>query len=666
MPEDGWDEGGLFEEHTSGSPGATKPEGDGGAGSGKIDTAGADWGAAAIKGLSGFDLPPGYTKAAVAIITAIATGFDTGERLLPVGWGSDLGLERWARRYCEADPRADLGVMYGLAAVATMTCAQGGLMLRAPKAEGGWLEVPAIMHFMAEADSGWRKSTALAAVKRPMDRALALGVARRRDIAADAAKATMAAAQAASGGTGSGANDSGGGGVVGDADYLKELRKQVNEVFGAGVCPLTYIKDPTVEALRNLAVDNGGCAAVLSGEADVFRNLTAYGGDAGALTFFLDLWDQDSIETARVSGGVKFMRNVALNLAVLFQTEVFAEVTGGGRGVRGSDSFVSRGVFGRAWVVEAFTSGGHEATAAAYSDKADVTWSGLDGLGAGDGVGALTPLGEAQVDLEAAWGALVADTDVYRAVKGRLRAWESGAMAKGADWLVPRSAVLADLPTAWGGGGQGGDDVPRGDVALDVAGRLEYRRVQRLQAALEAAIGTAEDDIRMMWSPLISRVVQHVLRDALATELAAGGRVVRGAAVADAAVRLLPWRWGMMASALVKRADEIAGEALAASAAGNPKGESRDTDDIVRKVLIRMAREEPARRAHGFGREEIIRKALSTVNPKTARRGMSPLLRKALEAMAARPGSGVTAVPGAKDATGKPSALYVVDKALVP
>ena len=49
--------------------------------------------------------------------------------------------------------------------------------------------------------------------------------------------------------------------------------KQFAEVYKAGLCPVTVVKDPTMEALGQLLANNGGVGAVMSAEADIFRTI---------------------------------------------------------------------------------------------------------------------------------------------------------------------------------------------------------------------------------------------------------------------------------------------------------------------------------------------------------------------------------------------------------
>src|SRR6478735_1449530 len=226
-----------------------------------------------------FGLDPTWRAAVSKIIKMLETGV-VSSAPLPVGPASSIGIERYARAVVDSSPQSDLGIMYGLCSVATCVAAQGAYVLKVPKRGGGWLIAPAIQHFMGIAPSGWRKSTALDVARNPLKAALAAGedlrrqeLPRLRDWAVRDTEPQLPV------------------GVPIDA-------KQFAKVYNAGLCPYTLVKDPTVEATRDLLVSNGGVGAVLAGEADVFRNISAYAPDgAGSLTFILDGWMQDDIAT---------------------------------------------------------------------------------------------------------------------------------------------------------------------------------------------------------------------------------------------------------------------------------------------------------------------------------------------------------------------------------
>jgi len=637
MPEDGWQE----EPKAKPEPKAAKA-----AAAVELDA----WASVGIKNLSAFDLPADFRQVVARIIMTMATGIDSGERLLPDGWGSGIGLEHWAREYCDADPQADLAVMYGLAGVATAVATQGGICCEVPITGGEVLRIPAISHLMVEADSGWRKSTALNAVKKPLERALAAGVMLREDEAGQRAWALIKAAESA----GTGPNDTGdgkaggkdkGGGGVGDVGAAAEFRRQALAVFRGGICPLTLVKDPTVEALRDMAVNNGGCVGVMSGEADVYTNLSL-NGTSGSLTFLLDLWDQDSIETARVSGGaggLRFMNAVALNMAVMFQTDVFARVTslGGGREV---DSFVSRGVFGRTWVVRGYSAGAHEQIAAMYADGAS--------LSGGGGVGELTGLAAVTAGLEAVWTGLVDATNGYRAARGRLAARTELVTAGKNEVLVTRGQALAGVAADVQG------PLPR-VLTLDGAALSVYRAVQRMQSALAGAMAGADEDVVHLWQPMVSRLVQHVMREAMLVALAAGDWTISAAGIRDAACRVLPWRIGLQADALYRRNRDMVETAFERSVTrANPKGLDLNLAVRLKEALGDLALADPGRRAHGFGRPEVVNKARSKLHH-DERKGAYTVLRDELDKLVAADPD-VSTVKIGEDAVGNPVSGYVI------
>lgn len=572
-----------------------------------------------------------WADATARVLAMMDTGI-AADSYLPEGPSSSIGVERYARILCQYNPRADLGIMYGLAGVAICVAAQGGIVVKAPIAGGGWLTVPAIQQFIGVAPSGWRKSSALGVVEAPLERALAAGVRQRRSMSNDlmqTERQQIADANA-------------------NAIDFVPADKQINDVFSEGPCQFTLVKDPTVESLRDMAVYNGGCVGALAGEADVFRNITQYSQAAASLTFFLDLWDQAKIATSRVGAGMMQMEDAALFLAVLFQTDVFAEVTSGGMGGRGgsgADSFLSRGIFGRMWVVETDKVEGFADVAASYADDVVHSNAGPDGHAASDGTP--TALGLAAADFELRLHELVAQTSEYRMYKALSHSWVQAASKYGTDLQVAEIEARE-----------------REVIYLqDRKAEVAYNRVQRMYNALEEALDEMDEDAKIMWGPLVARYVQHTMREALVIALSDGRREITGADITDAATRLVPWRWALTTRALSKRQHDRVADLLAMAASDNPRGEDRTPEGRVLSAMSRMVRDNPDRRADGFTEFEVLHKVTSMMNSRSARKGVSSVVASALRNLVADPKSGVCMVHRAE---GEGTAtFFVVDEWVV-
>lgn len=554
-----------------------------------------------------FSLRAEWADATARIIQMMDSGI-AADSYLPEGPSSRSGVEAYARALCADNPRADLGIMYGLASVATCVAAQGGIVAKVPIAGGGWLTVPAVQQFIGVAPSGWRKSTALGVVQGPLDRVLENGVRHRRQLISGllADEKTRIA------------NDN-----LANADFLIN-DKQLAEVFTGGSCPDTLVKDPTVESLRNIAVRNGGCVGVLAGEADVFRNISAYSNDPGSLTFFLDLWDQGDIATARVGAGMMSMSDAALYLGVLFQTDVFAEITSGsgGRGGTGADSFLLRGMFGRILVVQTDSVGGFSEVAAAYADDVIHENAGPDGLTTK--AGELTPLAAAIMSFERNLADLVHETDEYRMYKGLNQAWAQAASRHGTDLQVAEIEVK-----------------PQIEIFLDASAQQAYNRCQRMYNALEASLAEMDEDANVMWGPLVARYVQHTMREALVIALSAGRLEITGTDITDAATRLIPWRWALTTRALSKRQHDRVADILALAGNDNPRGEDRTPEGRVLAAMSKMARDTPEARDQGYTMEEVCYKITSMMSSRQARRNVKAVVQAALMSLANNPLSGV-------------------------
>lgn len=583
-----------------------------------------------------FGLSGAWSAAAESVIRLMTDGVDPRDLVLAEGYGSTLAVERYAREYCRVSPRASLAITYGIASVGVCVAGQGAWVLPCPIKGGGELEVPLIQHFIGVAPSGWRKSTALDSARRPLQRALRKGVRARtealrvmRDQAERIARELLEQNP-----------DPRRGGNGADID-----RKQFVTIFTAGICPSTTIKDPTVEALRDFIIENGGVGAVLSAEADVFRNIAAYASDSGSLTFFLDLWQQESISTARVSKGLIQMDEAALIMAVLFQNDVFAEVTGGsGSRGGGADSFISRGMFGRFFVVRAAEAGGYIELAQDYADDDDFAATGLDGMCDENGV--VTALGDALIEYEGNLEKLVEESNPYRMHKALRNKWDSAMREYGSDLQIGEF-----------------EEIPRHRLHLDAAARLAYRRVQRLQLAVESALAEPqiEEDVRQVFSPLASRITQHIMREALTMALGAGYRTVTGPMIEDAATRLFPWRVAHTADALLTRSQEIATENVARMSVENPTMADRTPDGAVLRALAKLAATGTAQeRGQGFTRSQVSAKVRDGFSSKTARNGVSGLVASTLERLVSAPDGVVTARVDGMDGRKQPVIRYMI------
>ena len=585
----------------------------------------------------GFDLRGPWLDAAERVALNMIEGVDPRDLELPIGEFSSEGVERYAREYCTAAGNASLGVVYAVASVGVCTATQGAWTTLCPKHGGGWLEIPTIQYAMAIADSGVGKSTILDAVRRPLQRALHEGVERRTTRMVELrGQAERRARERLPEDQGLGARfDS----------------KPFAVVFNAGICPVTLLKDSTMEALGQTLAANGGHGTVASAEAELFRAMAAYNTDGGSLSLLLDQWSQEGISTARVTRGLVEMDDVSLNLIVLFQSDVFADVTGGLNGrAGGGDSWISRGVLGRAWVVRAAQLGGYERLAQFYGEDVDQQFVG-DGMTLEDGE--KTPLGWALHDYEDALSSLVEKSDMYRASKAMHRQWRLGLIEHGADYPVgePERPV-------------------RHEMQLGRDARRAYFRVQRMRLYLESRLAddTVDEDVRAVFVPLISRWTQHVMREAAVISLGSRRREVSARAIEDAATRLVPWRLAHSADALLTRQAEITGTLMAQAAMSNPRSVDLSATGIVAGHLARLAITKPSSRAEGFTADQIRARARGVLARQRGGTGIgvAQVVRDALDVLVSDPTSGVTTnFDGVNPVTGKPVARYVIEAGAV-
>jgi hypothetical protein len=436
--------------------------------------------------------------------------------------------------------------------------------------------------------------------------------------------------------------------------------KQFKEVYDGGLCTKTLTVDPTQEALRNQIVRNGGIGGVIAGEADIFRSLVAYSIVPGSLSLFLNGWDQGEINTTRVSDMDLHMKNAALSVCVLFQPEVFAEVTSGNVKATGSsaDSFMARGMFGRFFTVETENVTDYLAMAAAYSDDNDFDNDPNDPNGYSTADGKITPLGSAAIDFDLALQDLVQDSNEYRMKTAIYQAWTAAENRYGTDLQVlePEKPMRHSLHLE------------------DPESRIAYRRCQKMMALVRAHIQQSDDpDTRTLWEPMASRLVQHALREALIMTLAAGRKSsptdplvkepfhVTAEFIEDAATRILPWRMCMSANALTRRATERAEDVLAqAVTVTNPKMRDLTPSAMIRDLLFDLAADDRNLALSGMTKTEIHKRLQSRLPRGSARTSVSKLLTSALEELSADPTTGIAQVPGKPNALGKTGVRYTV------
>ena len=132
--------------------------------------------------LARYNLTGPWEAAAKAIIRMWTDGVDPRDLTLPKGYWSDFAVEEYAREYCIANTRTELGIVFGVLSTGVCVAAQGGVMIQAPKSGGGFLEIPAIEGFIGVSPSGTRKSTLLDVARVPLARAVNKGVGERADV----------------------------------------------------------------------------------------------------------------------------------------------------------------------------------------------------------------------------------------------------------------------------------------------------------------------------------------------------------------------------------------------------------------------------------------------------------------------------------------------------
>lgn len=581
-----------------------------------------------------YDLPPAYRAAALTIADLV----DGGEALLlskelPEGPGSKYGMENYAREYCKARPSADLAIIYAILGVTTCVAAQGGFVLQVPLVDGGILTVPTIMMVMGIAPSGWGKSTALDVGMAPLLVALSAGKRDRRDLTIALKEQAIRDFEAD---------------PANQANNLAANEEQFRFVYDAGLCPKTLTQDATQEAIRDQAVLNGGHVAAIAGEPDILRNVGAYSKSGeGSLTLILNLWDQREIDTTRVSNADLFIKEASLAMCILFQTGVFAEVTSGnahGMG-SGADSYVKRGVFGRSWVVETDKIGDHVEIAKSYSDDNDFEVDPCDPTG----FGLDTPLATAATDFTENLRSAQEDSNIYRMAKAIHRSWDLATRKYGSELQVPEPP-----------------DGERTIITLDDDARKAYRRVQRLMQFVQAHVTHSDDEeARELWAPTASRIVQHVLREALVMSLAAGRREVTAEFIEDAACRILPWRWCHSANALTLRSLERAENIMVDAVLNhNPQQKDITANSMIRDIILNLAKTDSTLASTGLPLSKLREKVKSKLKP-AQRTSINQLLKNVLEELTADPTSGIRKVPGPANVAGQRADYYCAPGAVL-
>lgn len=553
-----------------------------------------------------------WESATARIVKMIKGEDDPMEGLLPTGYGSGRVVEDFARQF-----EADYGVELGLS-IPTLLCgisgaAQGGftapIMVKVKPREV--IHTALVMQFIGIAEAGQQKSTLLKEVMDPLRAAV------DKVAADDRRQKTL---------------------LWREKEKKKHGDKGVNvdannplweKVYAGGICSSSITDQGTPEGIRNNIVRQGGHRAVLTAEPDVLREISAYanskGGGGGSIGMLLRGWDQDDLSVDRVSNDALYVREPSLPYAILVQPESFTKYTGG---TDGSDDFVDRGLFSRAWLWRA-------ERVPVLDDFAEELLDGLDEAAAGDAALA-SPMNVAREKLLDRMTALAMRSNEYRISKGLEQAWR----ATGADLWMPRPKT-----------------VERERLAFDgIDGVRMHLKVQRMRVALRRAVQEADavsPGIGTILDPLAQRFTTHVMRLAALLSLAddPGALVVDTAHVEDVATRIIPWLWSGWWQVLKNRLEENSRTLVAEQVLKNPKDIDLSGSVKILKAMAKLEEKAGISGAAGFTPSEIFRLARSSFQ-KAERSGITGHLRKTLLEIVAEgmaevvPGSETTDVTG--------------------
>jgi hypothetical protein len=549
-----------------------------------------------------------WTAATARIVTMIKSGVDPLEGMLGEGYGTDRTVEKHARLFAEANS-VDVAMIMPVLLAAYSGATQGAFL--APLYSEDWTpaHVPLVFQFLGIAESGARKSTVLKEGRGPLERAMAWGVARRREWCAVQQQLAKEAA--------------GHDGI--STDKFADLYAKV---FAGGVCASTFADNGTQEGIRNKLIANGGHRVLLTGESDVLREVGAYAkGGAGSLGLFVRTWDQETLSTDRASGDSHlYMPEASMPFLIFVQPNAFTEYTA--VSARGYDEFTDKGVFGRAWlwrmpeaeIPESFT----------FKPKPKP----------GEGSGLLN----CRLLAEEKMRVLVDRSNEYRATKGIRYAWETTAGAASA--LKEPSEVAREL------------------IELEPGiGEDAFVRVQNMLLELRRALREADQvDAGLSYSyhPLVARFTDHVMRLAALLSLADSPdtATVDTAHIQDVACRLMPWLWSGWTSVMSERRSSNISELVEESALKNSKGIDLTKRGAVLRAMAALG-DGPSAMA-GFTGSQISERARAVVKGGKKISGLGAEMRRVLDELA-NAGELVErfTLPGAKlDATGKAAPTY--------
>lgn len=444
-------------------------------------------------------------------------------------------------------PRVSLGVTFPLALVAASVACQGAVVVKAERSgDGDWLRVPVIEQATVIAPSGYGKSTALVPVEKLLTD-LNRDAAHERQLLVNGWLADLGTA----------------GPGVDQELWGKILR--------FGVCRRLTLDSGTPEGMRSALLAGGGVAGVLTAEPDVLREINGYAKDGGTFRWLLDGWDAHKIGVLRATREMVVPR-AALPYAIMVQPAAFDEFNQSRAAATSgrSDAAISRGLYGRSWLVRITTWEKPEAWAL--------------GGGSKNGIG---PVAAALGDFKNTLGGIFGRTNAYRAAMGVQIGWHEEGSPDDSGLPVELGFVGGLLPKFI-------------ELELEELCTLDYGMLQNMRLALaedvrryteDEAAGQDTGELSGMGEvlmPLISRVVQHALRVAALlalTDNPACG-VVPLWALRDAVFRWMPWlmhKWSMEMWAYRLASLEYA---IEADVRGNPGQREMTTGGMAKAACI--------------------------------------------------------------------------------
>lgn len=474
--------------------------------------------------------------------------------------------------YARAVPDMSLKLSLPVALAAYSVAGQGAYWMNLPLRGGAKLEVPMIFQSTVIAPSGYGKSTVLNPLVKILDQLNYRGIVARKKIATELADAVIMK-------------------LSDDGMSSAGEEEKVRKIYSHGACKRLTLDSGTPEGVRSALVSGGSMAGIMTAEPDILREISGYAKDGGTYRYLLDGWGGDKISVVRAEKSMLIPR-CCLPYCIVVQPIAFEQFNKSARGNEdqgvSSDSAVGRGLYGRSWMLRVGWDAKPKEAFGLVSDH------GLE-------MGQVSDLMQAQIMLGDRMEELARRADEYRARMGITIGWEEAAMTD-LEGLVPHP----DLPApVW--------------LTLAPDALMDYACIHNLRLALIDLVSELElqaPGTDRLFMPMVSRLVQHIMRLAMELQLAFDPQSseVEKWAVRDAGSRIVPWLFGEWCREMKAYAEAATVAMAEAEIKKNPRGIDLTPEGSMVRAIHKLRADLNAdldADDHTFRKADVVDRALS-------------------------------------------------------